>query len=110
MNQYQKLIKAGIVLGGGMLLFLLFKPRKGEVVKPAKGDTKSFDNAPAPTIENAQIVMDAYTEALKNGEPPARLSELNKECMNEFGLRCYVEPKTGQLIVCDTKGEPVLTK
>ena len=64
--------------------------------------------APAPTMENAEIVYSAYSNALKNGEPPAKLTELNKECMSEFGLRCYVED--GKVVVCDVKGDTVLTK
>jgi hypothetical protein len=53
--------------------------------------------------------MMAYTDALKNGEPSARLTELNKECMKEFGMRCYID-KSGQAVVCDVKGETILTK
>ena len=60
-------------------------------------------------MENAEIVAMAYSEALKNAEPPTRLTELNQEMMKDFGMRCYVD-KQGQVVVCDKKGNTVLTK
>jgi hypothetical protein len=104
----QNLIKAALVFGGGFLLFALLKPK---VSLETSGEKKAMDNnlVPAPTTENAEIVMIAYTDALKNGEPSARLTELNKECMKEFGMRCYID-KSGQAVVCDVKGETILTK
>jgi hypothetical protein len=108
MNSKQ-FVKAALMLGGGYLLFLLVKPKKKEEVS----EKKSLDGEktyPAPNSENAEIVMMAYSDALKNGEPSIRLTELNKEMMNEFGMRCYVDSKTNQLVVCDVKGETILTK
>lgn len=105
----KNLFKAAIIFGGGFLLFALLKPKN----KDLAAQKKSFDNndelLPAPTKENAEIVMIAYSEALKNNEPATALTELNKECMKEYGMRCYVDDK-GQVVVCDVKGEPVLTK
>ena len=104
----KNLIQAGLILTGGFILFALIKPK-------AASSTKSFDSkdsndlVPAPTKENAEIVLMAYSDALKNNEPPTRLTELNKECMKDFGLRCYVD-KEGKVIVCDVKGSTVLTK
>lgn len=107
----KNLIKASIMFGGGFLLFLALKSgAKGS--KPATtsiGNTTSFDSTPAPTQENAQIVIMAYTDALKNGEPPNRLTELNQEMMKEFGMRCYVD-NSGEMVVCDVKGDTVITK
>jgi hypothetical protein len=103
------LLKTALILGGGFLLFTLVRPKD----KSTKTDKKSADGekpTPTPTAENAEIVMKAYTDALKNGEPPARLTELNKECMTEFGLRCYLDTKTGTPVVCDAKGQTILTK
>jgi hypothetical protein len=54
--------------------------------------------------------MIAYTDALKAGEPSARLTELNKECMQEFGMRCYIDSKSGKAVVCDVKGDTILSK
>ncbi len=103
----KNLIKAAVIFGGGFLLFALTKN------KLSSSEKKSFDSSkdllPAPTKENAEIVLVAYTEALKANEPPTRLTELNKECMKDFGLRCYVD-KEGKVVVCDVKGNPVLTK
>jgi hypothetical protein len=101
----KNLIKAALIFGGGFLLFALTKPKNNT-------EKKSFDSkdlVPAPTKENAEIVLLAYTDALKNNEPPARMTELNKECMKDFGLRCYTD-KEGKVVVCDVKGETILTK
>lgn len=104
----KSLVKAIMILGGGFLVYLLVKPKNAMPASSAEGEKKNFDNSvPAPNPENAEIVKNAYTEALKNGEPPTRLTELNKECMKEFGMRCYVQE--GKVIVCDVKGETVLT-
>jgi len=109
----KNLIKASIMFGGGFLLFLALKSSAANAAAPASlpstSGTASFDNSPAPTKENAEIVAIAYTDALKNGEPPARMTELNQEMMKEFGMRCYVD-KSGQIVVCDVKGNTVTTK
>ncbi len=107
----ENLIKASIIFGGGFLLFILLKPKLGSMVAPA-AEKKSFDSAAAVTakdLENADIVAKAYADAMKAGEPPAKLTELNTECMKEFGMRCYTD-KSGKLIVCDVKGKIILTK
>lgn len=106
----KQLIKGALIFGGGFLLFALLKPKSNaanSVKKSAEGE-KSL--VPSPTTENAEIVMIAYTDALKNGEPAATLTELNKEMMKEFGMRCYIDQKTGKTVVCDVKGETVLEK
>ena len=105
----KNILKAVLIFGGGFLIYALLKNRVMDAVEK-KTEKKSADGqpAPAPTMENAEIVYTAYSSALKNGEPPAKLTELNKECMNEFGLRCYVED--GKVVVCDVKGDTVLTK
>lgn len=107
----KQLIKGALIFGGGFLIFALLRRPKD---KTASSSVKSADGekslVPAPTPENAEIVLIAYTDALKNGEPAARLTELNKECMKDFGLRCYIDQKTGKTVVCDVKGETILSK
>lgn len=105
----KNILKAILIFGGGFLIYAISKNRVKDVIEK-KVEKKSADGQPAPaaTMENAEIVFNAYTSALKNGEPPAKLTELNKECMKEFGLRCYVED--GKVVVCDVKGDTVLTK
>jgi hypothetical protein len=107
----KNLIKAALMFGGGFLLFALLKPKSQSSSESVEAtEKKSFNSlVPAPTKENAEIVLIAYTDALKNGEPASQLTELNKECMKEFGMRCYID-KSGQTVVCDVKGETILTK
>lgn len=106
----KNLVKAVLMFGGGFLLFMLLKPKQKETAEKKSATGSGEKMIPAPTPENAEIVMMAYSDALKNGEPSSRLTELNKEMMDEFGMRCYVDTKTNQLVVCDVKGDTILTK
>lgn len=109
----KQLIKGALIFGGGFLLFALLRPKdkssdkSSSPIKNLEGDNALV---PAPSAENAEIVLIAYTDALKNGEPASRLTELNKECMKDFGLRCYIDQKTGKTVVCDVKGDTVLSR
>lgn len=106
------IIKAGLIFGGGLLVFLLIKNMG------FKKKTKSVDSTPKPLqtteptqqdIENAEIAAKAYTDAMINKEPSGRLTELNKELAKEFGMRCYID-KSGNLIVSDVSGKTILKK
>jgi hypothetical protein len=108
----QNLIKAALIFGGGFALFALLRPKDPAVAVAGTNAKKSFDDKlyPPPSKADAEIVLIAYTDALKAGEPPARLTELNKECMDEFGMRCYIDTKSGKAVVCDVKGDTILSK
>lgn len=108
----ENLLKAGIIFGGGFLLFLLLKPKATDMMAKKSFDDNAKPQTPPPTekdMENAEIAAKAYTDALKAGEPPSKLTELNKELMKEFQVRCYVD-KEGKLIVCNASGSTILTK
>ena len=102
----ESLIKALLMIGGGYLAFLIIKGKK-----PIASTKTSMDGETTPVVDKskADIVMNAYSQALKNGETPSPLTELNKELMKEFGMRCYVADG-GALVVCDAKGNTILTK
>ena len=109
-------VKWVIIFGGGLLGFSLFKPKKKDL-EAAKESTptasvESFDDNESkikPTKENADIVMRAYSAAMQAGEPSTALTELNKECMKDYGMRCYVD-KNNKLVVCDVSGNIILSK
>ena len=104
----ESLVKALLMIGGGYLVFLLVKGSKQ--LSKSSGNKASMDgDKPVVNKDDAEIVMKAYSEALKMQEPPTKLTELNKEMMKEFGMRCYVADN-GQLTVCDVKGNTILTK
>lgn len=107
----ENVLKAVLMLGGGLLLFMLVKP-KAMKSKDEASEKKSFDskeNYPTPDPANANIVAEAYSAALKAGESSQKLNELNKECMKDYGMRCYVN-KEGSLVVCDVSGKIIQTK
>jgi len=107
----ENIIKATIFFGGGFLLFLLLKPKASELLSKKSFDSQKPEMAnPTPQeMENAEIAAKAYTDALKAGEPPSKLTELNKELMKDFQVRCYVD-KSGKLIVCNASGATIITK
>jgi hypothetical protein len=104
------LYKAAIILGVGALLFWVIKPKAASTTSTSNTlpPTKTNADGPAPSKENAEIVVNAYSSALKANEPAGRLTELNKEMMKEFGMRCYLDKD--KLTVCDTAGNIILTK
>jgi hypothetical protein len=109
----ENLIKFFLIFGGGFGVFLIFKKvnENKMATNSTGGKTTSADGSstPAPDSKNAEIVAVAYSEALKAGETPQRLTELNKELTKEFGMRCYVS-EDNKLTVCDVKGNTILTK
>ena len=106
-------IKFVLIFGGGLGLFAIMKKinenRAASASSSASSSSKNADGTPPPDSKNAEIVASAYAEALKAGETPQRLTELNKELTKEFGMRCYVS-EDNKLIVCDAKGNTILTK
>jgi hypothetical protein len=104
-------IKFVLIFGGGLGLFaILKKVNDNKMASASSGTTKSADGSSTPPdTKNADIVANAYAEALKAGETPQRLTELNKELTKEFGMRCYVS-EDNKLTVCDVKGNTILTK
>jgi hypothetical protein len=107
------LYKAGLMLGGGFLLFWLFKPKgASENMKSAIGATNvSFDSGKPVTAkqkEDASIVLNAYQQAVSANEPPMILSELNRECMKDYGMKCY-QKKDGVFCVTDESGREILS-
>jgi hypothetical protein len=46
---------------------------------------------------------------MQNNEPTSTLAELNKECMKEYGMRCYMD-KDGKFVTCDSSGSIILKK
>jgi len=105
----QNLYKASLMLAIGGLLFWAIYPKKNSSANTSTSPIKSFDSTPTPTPENADIVANAYSSALKANEPASRLTELNKELMKEFGRRCYMG-KDNKLVVVDSAGTTIVTK
>lgn len=110
----KNLVKWVLIFGGGLLGFSLLKPKKKELaaVNEKVASEKSFDSNESdvkPTKENAEIVIAAYSAAMQAGEPSNKLTELNKECMKDYGMRCYMD-SSNKLVVCDVSGNIILSK
>lgn len=96
--------KAAIVFGVGFAIFWLLRP--SDARKPKT--TKEAD--PAQQKANANIVIDAYLAALKAGETPAALEELNTITEKKYGLRVYRKSADGKYYVMDDKGADIKLK
>jgi len=112
----KNLVKWVIIFGGGLLGFSLFKPKKKDLESANKSTIptaeKAFDDNESsvkPTKENAEIVAKAYAAAMQAGEPSSALTELNKECMKDYGMRCFMD-KNNKLVVTDAAGNTIITK
>jgi hypothetical protein len=119
------ILKALVIFGGGFLLFTFLKPSNKKTLEglndlpptpPPPPPTPTLPSKPKETkpkyteedYKNAEIVMNAYSEALKAGENADNLTELNKELMREFNMRCYLD-KSNKLVVCDSKGNTIMS-
>ena len=106
--------KGAIMFGGGFLLFWLLKPKNNSNNLSGNTEEKlaSFDSSSAPITEkqkkDAEVVMSAFQSAMIAGEPAMVLSELNRECMKDYGLKCQ-QKKDGSLCVYDTASREVLS-
>jgi len=106
--------KAAIMFGGGFLLFWMLKPKNNDSKLSGYTEEKlaSFDSSSAPITakqkKDAEVVMSAFQSAMIAGEPPMVLSELNRECMKDYGLKCQ-QKKDGSLCVYDTASREVLS-
>jgi hypothetical protein len=109
-------VKWVIIFGGGLLGFSLFKPKKKDLDSANQPESTtnsaSFDDNDTnvkANKENAEIVAKAYSAAVQAGEPSSALTELNKECMKDYGMRCHID-NNNKLIVRDKSGKTILTK
>lgn len=112
----EQILKLALIFGGGVGIYWLVKKYKPTSPAITTASTaKSFDSNSAntsnvtPTAENAEIVISAYSDAVRAGESPSTLTELNKELTKEFGMRCYMD-KAGSFIACDVSGNTILQK
>lgn len=96
----QQVIKFGLVFGIAFVLYYCTRP--GTSRKPGKESDSSKQK------EDAATVGKAYLAAMKAGETPTRLEELNRLTEKEYGLRVYKKHSEGKYYVMDTKGKDVL--
>ena len=107
----KKFVKFVLIFGGGAALWGLYNyyTKKTPSTNSTDSTTKSFDSvAPTPDTANIDVVASAYGQAMSAGEPASRLTELNKELLKEFGMKCYL--KDGKIHVCDSAGKVISTK
>lgn len=107
----QKYLKPVIIFGGGLLLFMLLKPKNRTSL--SKSDKASFSDDKVSLEEfdkkgNAQIALKAYSAAIENGESKERLDDLNKELLKEFNMECRIA-SSGKIIVYDKRGNKILS-
>lgn len=107
----ENIIKAALMFGGGFLLFWLVRPKDTATLTAATVATKTSADGSKSLVDtkNAELAANAYSMALKSGETPQRLTELNKELLKEFNVRCYVSDDN-KIKVCDTYGNTIFTK
>jgi hypothetical protein len=106
--------KAIVVLGGGVILFWLFRDSSWLIGKKKKS-TEKID---APQIDpkeltnkkkaNAFIALKAYIDAINNRESDKVLDDLNREFAKELKVRVYKRSKDGMIVASDLQGNVIL--
>ena len=104
--------KAIVVLGGGVVLFWLFKDarwltgkKKKEKIESPQIDPKELTNKKKA---NAFIALKAYIDALNNRETEKVLDELNREFAKDLKVRVYKRSKDGVIVASDLQGNVIL--
>lgn len=97
-----QLKKALLVFGIGAGLFWLFRPSSKRKPITAKEPNKGQQ------LKEAELVATAYGKALKAGESPAALEELNKMMEGKYGMRVIRKQADSKYYVMDTKGNQIM--
>jgi hypothetical protein len=118
--------KALFVVGVGLLVFWIFKPKLNRVTsetklnytdkeidpkdrKPMKSPTMSSQTAKTnPMAKNGFAALKAYVDAYNNGESQSVLDELNREFAKEFKVKVYRRKSDSKLVVCDLDGKEIM--
>jgi len=118
--------KALFVVGVGLVVFWLFKPKLSRVTSetkinysdkeadpkdrtPMKTPTMSAKTAQTnPLAKNGFAALKAYIDAYNNGESQSVLDELNREFAKEFKVKVYRRKSDNKLVVCDLNGKEIM--
>jgi hypothetical protein len=123
MNDTNK--KALLVFGGGILLFMLFRPKSknwgkiysGAAVKEEspkdrtpltepKADPKDLKGN--KKAQDGMVALKAYILAYNAGEPQSELDKLNAELIKTYGLKVYRRGIDNKVVVSDTSGKVII--
>lgn len=105
LNQKNKTDIVTGVLGIGLGFGLFYLCLKAFTKKDAPADVKQI----AITAENIQIAVDAYKQAVIEGEDSDHLDALNKQFAPEFGVKVSYNSLSNEFAVYDLNGKLVKT-
>jgi hypothetical protein len=97
-----KMRDAGIIVGVTLVLLFLVYPRKKGILQPKVADTKKLDN-----LQNAQIILNAYINAVEAREKSSALNELNQEFIKQYGMK-VVKNNSNKYVARTMDGKDVL--
>lgn len=98
-----------LVFGGGLLLFWAFQKIKPIGIQSPKNKGKKKDKvATLEEKKNAAIMLKAYSDAVKAGESPAFLEELNQEFYRKYSMKIMPDKTTGKPFVSDMEGNKIV--
>jgi hypothetical protein len=105
-----------IVFLGGGLVFLAIK-RIWPVKAPVSGEPQMKVGADGGNSgklvstpeqkKSAITALQAYKAAVKDGQPAAKLAELNAMIFKQYGLKVYKDKSTNQYFCADANGNPI---
>jgi len=117
--------KAILVFGGGLLLFLLFRPKMpnwkkfyggGAVPEDKPKERKPLTEPKAnpkdlkgnKKAQDGMIALKAYIQAYNAGEPQSELDKLNTEIMAKYGLMVFRRGIDNKVVVSDNTGKIII--
>lgn len=99
---------------GGFLTFLVIRriwPAGNGATGLKSGSTPASSKTKVAATpqqkQNAITALKAYTDAVKAGEKPAALDELNRMIVKEYGLKVYQDKASGEYFCTDLNGNPI---
>lgn len=117
--------KAILIFGISVLLFIWLKPKLNKTGSNASSDAKQPESKPdrkklkEPTGSAADLkdneragraltALKIYIAAYNANETQAKLDELNRELVSQYGMRIYTRKTDGYLVVADTSGNDII--
>jgi hypothetical protein len=115
-NETKNILK---ILGVAVVVLFLLKPKKAksllgksskdkDSVAPPKTESSNVAKVGSEQeFENATVSLKAFRSAVNNKESKSELDKLNRILLKDYGIKVFLDEKSGKLTARNSKGEDV---
>lgn len=108
-NETKNILK---ILGVAIVVLFILKPKGKSKSKELDTSLESSSTTPPAEItdemfENAKVSLNAYRNAINNGESEQELEKLNRITVKEYGIKVFKCKKSGKLTARSTSGQEI---